>query len=158
MKTGFEAIFDKSSKILILGSFPSVMSFQNEFYYGNPRNRFWGLMQEVFGGSIASIADKKQLLLKNNIALWDIVQTGENLNKGKESSSDSNLVCGGVADIPSLLAKTNVQNIICNGKKSYELFCKYYPELKELVVCLPSTSPANVRFDKAIWLQHLTKY
>lgn len=155
MKDGFEPVFDINSKILILGSFPSVLSFKQGFYYGNPRNRFWGLMQEVFGMSIESINSKKQLLLKNNIALWDIVLSGENLNNGRESSSDSNLKCEIVADIPKIISQSKIVSIICNGKKAYELFCKYYPNLIDIAVCLPSTSPANVRFDKDIWIKTL---
>jgi len=69
MKDGFEPVFDSNSTILILGSFPSVLSFKQGFYYGNPRNRFWGLMQEIFGGQIDSIPNKKQLILNNKIAL-----------------------------------------------------------------------------------------
>ena len=155
MKDGFEPVFDINSKILILGSFPSVLSFKQGFYYGNPRNRFWGLMQEVFGMSIESINSKKQLLLKNNIALWDIVLSGENLNNGRESSSDSNLKWERVADIPKIISQSKIVSIICNGKKAYELFCKYYPNLIDIAVCLPSTSPANVRFDKDIWIKTL---
>ncbi len=155
MKDGFNAVFDKNSRLLILGSFPSVLSFQNGFYYGNPRNRFWWLMQEVFAESIASIEDKKQLLLKHNIALWDIVAGGENLKEGRESSSDSNLKCEKVADIDWIISQTKIGKIICNGKKAYELFCKHYPHLIGIAVCLPSTSPANVRFDKNLWLSEL---
>lgn len=154
---GFEPVFDSESELLILGSFPSVLSFQNNFYYGNPRNRFWGLMHELFGMPVGSIQEKKSLLLANNIALWDIVQNGENIANGKLSSSDSNLKCGVAADIPWLMAQTKVDKIICNGKKSFELFCKYYPKLVEIAVCLPSTSPANVRFDKDLWYKELKK-
>lgn len=154
---GFEPVFDSESELLILGSFPSVLSFQNNFYYGNPRNRFWGLMQELFCMPIGSIEEKKSLLLANHIALWDIVQNGENIANGKLSSSDSNLKCGIVSDIPWLIAQTKVDKIICNGKKSFELFCKYYPDLVEISVCLPSTSPANVRFDKDLWYKQLKK-
>lgn len=152
---GFEPVFDSNSKVLILGSFPSVLSFKNNFYYGNPRNRFWGLMAEVFGMSVDSIASKKSLLLSNNIALWDIVVSGQNLANGKASSSDNNLKCEVAADIEWLLANSNVRKIICNGKKSYELFCKHYPNLVQMSVCLPSTSPANVRFDKSLWVSEL---
>ena len=155
MKDGFNAVFDKNSRLLILGSFPSVLSFQNGFYYGNPRNRFWGLIQEVFAESISSIDEKKQLLLKHNIALWDIVAGGENLKEGRENSSDSNLKCEKVADIDWIINQTKINKIICNGKKAYELFCNHYPHLIDIAVCLPSTSPANVRFDKDLWLNEL---
>ncbi len=152
---GFNAVFNENSRLLILGSFPSVLSFQNGFYYGNPRNRFWGLMQEIFGGSIETIEDKKELLLANNIALWDIVAGGTNQKQGKQSSSDSNLACDTPADIKWILSKTKITKIICNGKKSYELFCKFYPKLVDITICLPSTSPANVRFDKTLWIEQL---
>lgn len=158
MREGFSPIYNKDSRVLILGSFPSVLSFAQGFYYGNPRNRFWGLMQEIFGGSVDTIADKKQLMLTNNIALWDIVLSGENLNNGREGSADSNLKCGVVADIPTLINDSKIEKIICNGKKSFELFCKYYPDLQKIVVCLPSTSPANVRFDKNSWIRELEEF
>lgn len=151
----FEPVFDSESQVLILGSFPSVLSFKNNFYYGNPQNRFWGLMQEIFGMSVATIEDKKTLLLTNNIALWDIVQSGENTFNGKASSSDSNLKCEVVADIDWLISNSKVQKIVCNGKKAYELFCKNYPKLVSMAVCLPSTSPANVRFEKKSWIEQL---
>ncbi len=157
MKDGFEPVFDSNSTILILGSFPSVLSFKQGFYYGNPRNRFWGLMQEIFGGQIDSIPNKKQLILNNKIALWDIVLNGENMNNGRESSSDSNLKCEIVADIPWIIKNSKIKKVICNGKKAYELYCKYYPEFVDIVVCLPSTSPANVRFDKDSWVNELSK-
>lgn len=157
MKAGFDAVFDKNSKVLILGSFPSVLSFKEGFYYGNPRNRFWGLLQEIYCRQLNSIEDKKQLLLDNNIALWDIVFTGQNINNGKESSSDSNLHCEQVADIPWIISNSKIKKIICNGKKSYELFCKYYKDLVDMAICLPSTSPANVRFDKEQWIENLSK-
>ncbi len=155
IKNGFEPVYDSNSKILILGSFPSVISFKEGFYYGNHRNRFWSLMNEFFGGKVDTIADKKELLLANNIAIWDIVLTGENTNNGKESSADSNLKCEIVADIPMILEGSKVSKIICNGKKAYELFCKHYPNLIYMSVCLPSTSPANVRFDKTLWQKEL---
>lgn len=154
---GFEPVFNGESRVLILGSFPSVLSFQNNFYYGNPRNRFWGLMQEIFGMQVSTIEDKKALLLANNVALWDIVLSGENIVNGKLGSNDSNLKCDVVADIPWLISNTKVNKIICNGKKSFELFCKHYPQLIDMVVCLPSTSPANVRFNKDMWLNELKK-
>jgi len=117
MKDGFEPVFDSNSTILILGSFPSVLSFKQGFYYGNPRNRFWGLMQEIFGGQIDSIPNKKQLILNNKIALWDIVLNGENMNNGRESSSDSNLKCKIVADIPWIIKNSKIKKVICKIKK-----------------------------------------
>ncbi len=114
-------------------------------------------MQEIFGGQIDSIPNKKQLILNNKIALWDIVLNGENMNNGKESSSDSNLKCEIVADIPWIIKNSKIKKVICNGKKAYELYCNYYPELVDIAVCLPSTSPANVRFDKDSWVNELSK-
>lgn len=73
MIEGFSPLYDSSSEILILGSFPSVKSRQSSFYYGNRQNRFWVTLQKIFGGEIDTIEHKKELCIGNGIALWDIV-------------------------------------------------------------------------------------
>ncbi|MBX7490742.1 DNA-deoxyinosine glycosylase [Helicobacter turcicus] len=157
IKTGFEPIFDKESKILILGSFPSRMSFEAEFYYGNPRNRFWKILQEFFNVELTSVESKKIFLLHHHIALWDIVSRGSNMQGNRESSMDKNLLPTEISPIDTLLAKTKIKTILCNGKKAYLLFCEYYPHLKNIAKCLPSTSPANVKFDSQPWKIELSQ-
>lgn len=147
MFTGFEPIYDSDSKVLILGSFPSVKSRGVNFYYGNPLNQFWKMLEFIFEENIGlDIESKKSWLLKHEIALWDIVKTCE-----IKGSSDRDLVCLEVVDLYQILDKAKIKKIFCNGKKSYELFCKHYPKLKEMSACLPSTSPANIRFDINKW-------
>ena len=90
-KKGFEPVFDCESEILILGSFPSKMSFEVGFYYGHPRNRFWKMLEGFFKIKLENIESKKNFLLRYHIALWDIVSLGNNMQGGKESSMDKNL-------------------------------------------------------------------
>ncbi len=145
---GFEPFFDNNSRLLILGSFPSVKSRQQQFYYGNPQNRFWHVLQEVFGGSVETVEDKKLLCAKNGIALWDIVTSCE-----IKGSMDTNIKNYTLADLSLVLDHAPIEKILCNGAKSYQLTSTAYKDLP--IIKLPSTSPANVRFDKQQWLKHL---
>jgi len=151
MKLGFEPIFNKNSKILILGSFPSVKSREVSFYYGHKQNRFWSMLSSIYKVSLNTIEEKTNFLLTNQIALWDIVDECE-----IKGSSDSSLIVKKVADLSIILENTNLQKIICNGKKSYEIYKKYYSNLKIVSVCLPSTSPANATFNKELWINELS--
>ncbi|MCI5631997.1 DNA-deoxyinosine glycosylase [Helicobacter sp.] len=157
-KKGFEPIFDNKSEILILGSFPSKMSFGVGFYYGNPRNRFWKMLQEFFQVELGSIESKKNFLLNYHIALWDIVSLGSNMQGSKESSMDKNLAPVEISDIDMLFRKTKIKIILCNGKTAYALLLKFYPHLRDRAKCLPSTSPANFRFDSRQWQTALLQY
>lgn len=146
---GFTPIYNKESRILILGSFPSVISRENNFYYGNPRNKFWKIMQELFEVVLISREDKINFLIKNNIALWDIVSSCEIVG-----SLDVNLKSVKYVNLMDVLPpNTQVNKILCNGKKSFELTTKYLKNnnMKIDVVYLPSTSPANFKFDVKEW-------
>lgn len=147
---GLEPFYQSDSKILILGSFPSVKSRQVNFYYGNAQNKFWKLLNEIYNLSIDTVEDKKLLLTKANIALWDIVSECE-----ITGSLDSNIKNYTIADLSIILANTNIEKILLNGKTAYKLFSKAYPNLIGISHPLPSTSPANTRFDKQIWLNAL---
>lgn len=150
---GFEPFYDKGSKVLILGSFPSVKSRQVEFYYGNPQNRFWRVLAEFFSETApAEVRDKKQFLLNHNIALWDMVTECE-----IKGSMDSEIKNYQVADIENLLQKISVRLIILNGGKAYEIFSKHYPCMGTEYIKLPSTSPANTRFAKEEWFEALSR-
>lgn len=148
----FEPFIDKNSKILILGSFPSKKSREVNFYYGNTQNRFWKVMEEFFNIRIANDNNsKKSFLTAYNIALWDIVKS-----TNIKGSSDLDLikVDNEINDIKSLLKEyPNIQKIFCNGKASYNLTTKIFPNLE--IIYLPSTSPANVSFKKEIWFENL---
>ena len=146
---GFDPVFDEDSVLLILGSFPSVKSRQEGFYYGNPQNRFWRTVCGYFGEDVpASIEGKKDFLKRRNIALWDVVTSCE-----IDGSKDNSIRNEQVANLPALLDKTNIKKIFCNGGKSYELLESEFPQLLNLTQRLPSTSPANPRFSAEAWRQ-----
>jgi hypoxanthine-DNA glycosylase len=136
----FEPVYDDNSQILILGTFPSVKSREQHFYYGHPQNRFWKVIAEITGDMVpGTIEEKKQLLLKNSIAVWDVIQSCD--ITGSSDSSIRNVVPN---DIPGLLAKTNIKVIAANGAKAAALYNKYILEKTGLpIVTMPSTSPAN---------------
>ena len=72
----FDPVFDSNSEILILGTFPSVKSRENNFYYGHVQNRFWRVTAAVFGVQTpVSVEDKKKFLIENHIAVWDVIKT-----------------------------------------------------------------------------------
>lgn len=144
---GFAPVADASSRLLILGSFPSVKSRAVSFYYGNPRNRFWATLCAFFKEEVPpDIAGKCAFVLERKIALWDIVTACE-----IEGSSDASVKEAQIADIPSLLSKTQIGKIFCNGVLSYKLLIEHFPALSPIAVRLPSTSPANPRFSLEAW-------
>lgn len=144
---GFAPAFDKNSKILILGSFPSVKSRQIEFYYGNKQNRFWHLICGYFGEDIPeTTTGKKAFLAKYNVALWDMVTACE-----IEGSADSSVKNAEVADLSVVIDHAPIRKILLNGSLAYQLFIERYADLKIPFEKMPSTSPANPRFDESVW-------
>ncbi len=154
----FEPVYDDTSKILILGSFPSVKSREQNFYYGHPQNRFWKVLAGIFGGEVPqSIEEKKIFLLKNHIAVWDVIASCDIV--GSSDSSIKNVVGN---DMNIILKHAPVERIFTNGDKAYQLYLKHY--MKEGVLKpekLPSTSPANAawKLDRLIetWKKTLMK-
>ncbi len=144
----FEPIFDENSKALILGSMASVKSLEEGFYYMHPRNRFWKTIGEVAGSEVpGSIEGKKAWLKANNIALMDIIYSCE-----RNGSLDSDIKKVVPNDITKVLKTANIKGIFCNGKKSFEIAKKTYPDLQ--FICLPSTSPANAGgWNKDEWMK-----
>lgn len=135
-----KSVFDKDSRILVLGSFPSVKSREKGFFYGHPQNRFWRVTAQVFGEETPlSIDEKRSFLLRNHIALWDVIGSCE-----IDGSSDSSIRNVTVNDLSAILKTADIQEIFLNGKKAEQLYKKYLlPTVKRDAVCLPSTSPAN---------------
>ena len=133
-------LYDGNSKILILGSFPSVKSREAMFFYGHPQNRFWKVIASVLGDDIPQTVDeKKNLLLKNNIALWDVIASCDIIG-----SSDASIKNAIANDIEPILENSNIKQIFTNGKTAQSLYDKYiFPRCKITAVTLPSTSPAN---------------
>lgn len=136
-------IYNESSKVLILGTFPSVKSREMKFFYSHPQNRFWKLLAALVKEETPkTIEEKKSLLLNNNIALWDVIQSCD-----IEGSSDASIRNVVPADISMILEAAPIQAIFANGAKAYELYRKYiYPNTKFEIIKLPSTSPANANY------------
>ncbi len=139
----FPPEYDENSEILILGSFPSVRSRETNFYYGHPKNRFWPLIADIFGEDMpSSVEEKKALLQRNRIALWDVIARCEIIG-----SSDSSIRNVEPNDINLILNSSKVGSIYTNGRKAYDLYNRYCLEKTEReAVLLPSTSPANAAF------------
>jgi len=154
MFKGFDAVYNKHSKVLILGSFPSVKSREQGFYYGNKQNRFWKMLELCFNEKIENnIDNKKYFLLKHNIALFDVVIESDLKGSADLTLSKSNKK---IADLSFLLPpNTDVQKILCNGKTSFDLVVN---NLKTNIPInyMPSTSPANPRFNYEIWIKELS--
>lgn len=132
--------YNKDSEILILGSFPSVKSREQMFFYGHPQNRFWKVISAVFGADCPlTIEDKRLFLTKHRIALWDTIAECEIV--GSSDSSITNVVPN---DISLILKNSNVKRIFTNGKTSDKYYNKYiFDKVGIKAYCLPSTSPAN---------------
>jgi hypoxanthine-DNA glycosylase len=136
-------VFNEESKILILGTFPSVKSREGEFFYHHPQNRFWRVISSICNEKLPeTIDDKKQLLIRNQIALWDVVESCEVI--GSADSSIKNVVAN---DISPILMQADIQRIYANGATAYRLYKRYiYKNIKREIISLPSTSPANASY------------
>lgn len=139
----FEPIFDENSKVLILGTFPSVKSRENQFYYGHPQNRFWKVIAGLTESEVPqTIEEKKKLLLEHGIAIWDVIESCDII--GSSDSSIKNVV---PADIERVVANSKIQNIYANGGTAKKLYEKYSQKRTgREIIGLPSTSPANAAY------------
>lgn len=133
-------IFDKNSRILILGTFPSVKSREAAFFYSHPQNRFWKVMAAVLGEvSPQTMPQKQEMLLRHGIALWDVIASCE--VTGSSDSSIRNVV---PTDLTPIFAEAKIRQIFVNGKTALRYYDRYQRKLTGMeAVCLPSTSPAN---------------
>lgn len=138
-----EPVYGENSKILILGSFPSVKSRETGFFYGHPQNRFWRVVAAVRNETVPeTIAEKKSFLLRNGIAVWDVIKSCDITGSG--DSSIKNAVPN---DISVILKTAPIERIFCNGAASYKLYKRFLePETGMAAVKLPSTSPANAAY------------
>ena len=139
----FEPVFDENSKVLILGTFPSVKSRENQFYYGHPQNRFWKVIAGLTESEVPqTIEEKKKLLLEQGIAIWDVIESCDII--GSSDSSIKNVV---PADIERVVANSKIQNIYANGGTAKKLYEKYsQKKTGREIIGLPSTSPANAAY------------
>ena len=133
-------VFDKNSRILILGSFPSVRSREVGFFYGHPQNRFWRVLALVFGDTVPmTVEEKKGFLTAHGIALWDVIASCS-----IEGSSDSSIRNVVPNDIAALVAEREIRAVFTNGRTAQSLYDKYIRSSLDMeATCLPSTSPAN---------------
>ena len=132
--------FDTNSNILILGSFPSVKSREQMFFYGHPQNRFWKVVAAVFDQDVPkSIIMKRDFLKRNNIAVWDVIGACE-----IEGSADSTIKDAVPNDLSLILDTSDIKRIFVNGKTAEKYYNRYTKDvIGREAVCLPSTSPAN---------------
>lgn len=153
-------VYSSSSRVLILGSFPSVISRERGFYYAHPRNRFWPLISFLCGKESVPVLTKEKigLLLDNGIALWDVIAECE-----ITGSMDSNIRSPRPNQIGKILEAAPIGPIFCNGTAAFTLYKRLIlPETGREAVLLPSTSPANASFSmeklKSVWGGALLPY
>ena len=139
----FGPLYGENSRVLILGSFPSVKSREQNFFYGHPQNRFWKVIAAVFDRPVPqNIPEKRELILSQGMALWDSIASCEIVG-----SSDSSIRNAKANDLSIILDACPIEQIFTNGKKSDELYRKYIgPVIRREAICLPSTSPANAQW------------
>lgn len=139
----FEPIFDKNSEILVLGSFPSVKSRENNFYYAHPQNRFWRVVASVYFCPVPkTVEEKKNMLLSNKIAVWDVIKSCE-----ITGSADSTIKSVIPNDLSEILSVADIKKIYANGKTAQSLYNKYIKKNTGFdIISLPSTSPANAAY------------
>lgn len=135
-----EPVYDQDSRILILGSFPSVKSRENQFFYGHPQNRFWKVLAAVLEKEVpVTIEEKRAFLLSSGIALWDVIASCE-----ITGSSDSSIKDVKPTDLTPILNTAQIQCVFVNGKAAQKYYNQYQKKnIQRDAICLPSTSPAN---------------
>lgn len=150
-------VYDSRSRVLILGSFPSVKSREAGFFYGHPQNRFWRVLAAVYADALPGTTDeKKAFLLRHGVALWDVIASCE--IRGSADSSIRDVVPN---DLSVILNAAPVGRIFVNGKTAERYYRQYAePATGRAAVCLPSTSPANAAWTLdaliGVWEQSLT--
>lgn len=147
----FPPLYDGDSKILILGSFPSVKSREQRFFYGHPQNRFWRVTAAVFDRPVPhTIEEKRAFLHENHIAVWDVIASCE--ITGSSDSSIKNVVPN---DLRPVLDAADIKSIFVNGRAAQKYYIKYQePVLGRKAVYLPSTSPANAALSQDRLIEH----
>lgn len=133
-------LYDEKSRILILGSFPSIKSREGQFFYHHPQNRYWKVMAAVLGEPVPeTITEKKQMILSHHIAMWDVIASCD-----ISGSSDSSIKNVTANDIGRLLEETEIDMIYTNGGTAHKYYQKYVKKkIERDDIVLPSTSPAN---------------
>lgn len=140
----FGPLYDKKSRVLVLGSLPSVKSREQQFFYGHPQNRYWPVLAAVFQEPVPkTIEEKKRLALKHHVAMWDTIYSCD--IRGSSDSSIKNVV---PTDLRKILEESEISHVICNGKTSGNYYHRYQEKQIEIpAIVLPSTSPANAAWN-----------
>ena len=133
-------LFDETSRVLILGSFPSVKSREAAFFYAHPQNRFWRVLAALYGEPFPlSTAERRDLALRHRVALWDVIASCE-----IRGSSDASIQSAAANDLRPILDAAPIERIFVNGRTADKLYRRHIePELGRPAIALPSTSPAN---------------
>lgn len=136
----FGPLYDENSTVLILGSLPSVKSREQNFFYGHSQNRFWPLMAQMFNEPTPlTIDEKRDLILKHHLALWDTIYSCDII--GSSDSSIKNVV---PTDLKTVIENSKITRVFCNGNTSGKYYHKYQEKVLDIkAITLPSTSPAN---------------
>ena len=136
----FQPVVDENCRILILGSFPSVKSREDGFYYGHPQNRFWRMLAAVYEEETPNdIPAKQAFLLRHHIALWDVIASCE-----IEGSADASVKEAVPVDIDRVIKASKIEKVLCNGKLAAKLYHQYLEQSVGIkAISMPSTSPAN---------------
>ena len=136
----FPPVYDERSRVLILGSFPSVKSREQGFFYGHPQNRFWRVLAAVFADEVpGTVPDRRAFLLRHGVALWDVLAACE-----IEGSADASIRAAAPNDLGPILAAAPIRAVYVNGQTAGKLYRTHIEPLTgRPAVTLPSTSPAN---------------
>lgn len=154
-----DPIYNADSRILILGSFPSVKSREGQFFYHHPQNRFWKVLSAVLEHPLPkTIGEKREMLLSSGIALWDVIASCE-----ITGSSDSSIKNAVPNDIARILLDADIRAVFCNGGTAHKLYQKHLQQQTGTpAILLPSTSPANAAWSQErlcnAWRTAITPY
>ncbi|MCR4712959.1 MAG: DNA-deoxyinosine glycosylase [Treponemataceae bacterium] len=150
-------VWNAQSRVLLLGTMPSPKSREVGFFYMHPQNRFWSVLPSVFGetlslpnnapDSFAAINERRDFLLRHNIALWDVLASCQ-----IDGAADSSIKNAVPNDFSLLFESSQIHHVFCTGKTAFSLWQKHCAALYEkrynlVVCCLPSTSPANASWN-----------
>ena len=141
VKHTLKPIYNEESQVLILGSMPSIISRENNFYYAHKTNRFWKILSILFNTELKTNTDKENFLLNNNIAIFDMIKECD-IN----GSSDSSIKNIKINNLKPIIKNSKIKYIFCTGKLSYNLYKKYYKDLNLECFYLPSPSSANATY------------
>ncbi len=141
VKHTLKPIYNEQSKVLILGSMPSIISREYNFYYAHKTNRFWKILSILFNTELKTNTDKENFLLNNKIAIFDMIEECD-----ITGSSDSNIKNIKINNLKPIIKNSNIKYIFCTGKLSYNLYQKYYKDLNLECFYLPSPSSANATY------------